>query len=86
MNAKAELMDTVNDAIEPAQQVARKAARTLSATKASLHDGTERVKTSVHHAADTTDRFVHSNPWSVIGAAVAAGAAIAMLVSTRRRR
>jgi ElaB/YqjD/DUF883 family membrane-anchored ribosome-binding protein len=86
MNAKAELMDTVNDAIEPAQRVARKAARALSATKASMHDGTERVKSSARHAADTTDRFVHSNPWSVIGAAVAAGAAIAMLLSTRRRR
>jgi ElaB/YqjD/DUF883 family membrane-anchored ribosome-binding protein len=86
MNANAELMDNVSDAIQPAQQVARKAARTLSAAKSSLHDGTDRVKTTARHAAERTDEFVHSNPWSVIGVAVAAGAAIAMLVGTRMRR
>ena len=71
MNAIAELMDNVSEAIQPAQQVARKAAR---------------VKTTARHAADRTDKFVHSNPWSVIGVAVAAAAAIAMLVGTRMRR
>ena len=86
MNANAELMDHVSDAIQPAQQAARKPARTLSAAKASLHDGTERVKTTARHAADSTDRFVHSNPWSVIGVAVAAGAAIAILMSARMHR
>jgi ElaB/YqjD/DUF883 family membrane-anchored ribosome-binding protein len=86
MNANAELMDHVSDAIQPARQAARKGARTLSAAKASLHDGTERVKTTARHAADSTDRFVHSNPWSVIGVAVAAGAAIAMLMSARMHR
>jgi len=86
MNANAELMDNVSDAIQPAQQVARKAARTLSAARASLHDGTDRIKTTARHAADSTDKFVHSNPWSVIGVAVAAGAAIAMLVGMRMRR
>jgi ElaB/YqjD/DUF883 family membrane-anchored ribosome-binding protein len=86
MNANPELMDDLTDAIQPAQPVARKAARTLSAAKASLHDGTERVKATTRHAADSTDRFVHSNPWSVIGVAVAAGAAIAMLMGTRMRR
>ena len=86
MNANAELMDNVSDAIQPAQQVARKAARTLSAARASLHGGTDRVKTTARHAADSTDKFVHSNPWSVIGVAVAAGAAIAMLVGMRMRR
>ena len=86
MNANAEMIESVSDAIRPAQQVARKAARTLSAAKSSLHDGTDRVKTTARHAAERTDEFVHSNPWSVIGVAVAAGAAIAMLVGTRMRR
>ena len=86
MNANAEMIESVSDAIRPAQQVARKAARTLSAARASLHDGTDRVKTTARHAADSTDKFVHSNPWSVIGVAVAAGAAIAMLVGMRMRR
>ena len=71
MNANAELMDKVSDAIQPARQVARKVAR---------------VKTTARHAADRTDKFVHSNPWSAMGVAVAAGAAIAMLLGMRMRR
>jgi ElaB/YqjD/DUF883 family membrane-anchored ribosome-binding protein len=71
MNASAELMDKVSSAIQPARQVARKVAR---------------VKTTARHAADRTDKFVHSNPWSVIGGAVAAAAAIAMLLRMRTRR
>ena len=71
MNANAELMDYVSDAIQPARRAARKAAR---------------VKTTARHAADRTDKFVHSNPWSVMGVAVAAGAAIAMLLGMRMRR
>ena len=86
MNANAEMIESVSDAIRPAQQVARKAARTLSAARASLHDGTDRVKTTARHAADSTGRFVRSNPWPVIGLAVAAGAAIAMLLGMRVRR
>jgi ElaB/YqjD/DUF883 family membrane-anchored ribosome-binding protein len=71
MNTSAELMDNLSDAIEPARQAVRKAAR---------------VKTTARHAADRTDKFVRSNPWSVIGVAVAAGAAIAMLLGMRKRR
>lgn len=71
MNASAELMDNVSDVIQPARQVARKVAR---------------VKTTARQAADRTDRFVHSNPWSVIGGAVAAAAAIAMRLGMRTRR
>ncbi|MDQ1341444.1 MAG: C-terminal glycine zipper region [Pseudomonadota bacterium] len=71
MNANTELMDKLSDAIQPAQQVARKATR---------------VKKTALDAADRTDKFVHSNPWSVIGGAVAAGAAIAMLLGMRKRR
>lgn len=59
---------------------------TLTAAKASLHNGKERVKTSARQAADTTDEYVHTNPWSAIGIAAAAGAAIAVLLSTRMHR
>jgi ElaB/YqjD/DUF883 family membrane-anchored ribosome-binding protein len=123
MNSNVNLMDTVDEAMQPAQERAREAARagtrevrnliadvedlikrvahvdgadlarareklerTLSATKASLHNGTERVRTSARQAADTTDQYVHSNPWSAIGIAAAAGAAIAVLLSTRIHR
>jgi len=71
------------------QDLARARARlehTLHAAKASLHDGKERVRTTARHAAETTDDYVHSNPWSAIGIAAAAGAAIAVLLSTRMQR
>jgi ElaB/YqjD/DUF883 family membrane-anchored ribosome-binding protein len=60
--------------------------RTLASTRASLHNGTERVRTSARQAATTTDTYVHDNPWSAIGIAAAAGAAIAVLLSTRFTR
>ena len=60
--------------------------KTLNAAKSALHDGTERVKTTARQAADTTDQYVHANPWSAVGIAAAAGAAIAVLLSTRIQR
>ena len=123
MNSNANLMDTVDNAMEPVRDSARTAARTgspefrnlvadveelikrvahvddadlarareklqntLSAAKTALHDGTERVKTTARQAADTTDQYVHTNPWSAIGIAAAAGAAIAVLLSSRMQR
>lgn len=123
MNTNANLMDTVDNAMEPVRDSARTAARTgshefrnlvadveelikrvahvddadlarareklqntLAAAKTALHDGTERVKTTARQAADTTDQYVHTNPWSAVGIAAAAGAAIAVLLSTRMQR
>jgi ElaB/YqjD/DUF883 family membrane-anchored ribosome-binding protein len=60
--------------------------RTLTVAKTAVHDGAERVKTTARHAADTTDQYVHTNPWSAVGIAAAAGAAIAVLLSTRMQR
>jgi ElaB/YqjD/DUF883 family membrane-anchored ribosome-binding protein len=71
------------------QDLARARAKlenTLEAARASLHNGKERVRTTARHAADSTDEYVHSNPWSAIGIAAAAGAAIAVLLSTRMHR
>lgn len=123
MNSNANVMDTVENAMEPVQESVRTAARTgsqefrnlvadveelikrvahvddadlararaklqktLAAAKSAVHDGTEIVKTSAKQAADTTDQYVHTNPWSAIGIAAAAGAAIGMLLGTRTHR
>lgn len=123
MNSNANVMETVEQATQPAEEAARTAVRagsrefrnlivdvedlikrvahvddqdlararaklenTLHAAKASLHNGKERVKTTARHAAENTDEYVHSNPWSAIGIAAAAGAAIAVLLSTRMQR
>ena len=123
MNSNANLMDTVDNAMEPVRDSARTAARAgsqefrnliadveelikrvahvndadlararvklenwLTAAKTALHNGTERVKTTARQAADRTDQYVHTNPWSAVGIAAAAGAAIAVLLSTRIHR
>lgn len=67
-------------------QARAKLERTLSAAKTSLHDGTKRIQATARHAAEGTDEFVQTNPWSAIGIAAAAGAAIAVLLSTRIQR
>ena len=56
------------------------------AAKASLHNGTDRVKKAARQAAGNTDQFVNTNPSSVVGIAAAAGAAIAVLLSSRMSR
>ena len=97
MNANANVIETAEQAIEPAEEAARAAARAgsraraklehaLGSAKASLHNGKERVRTTARHAAESTDGYVHSNPWSAIGIAAAAGATIAVLLSRRMRR
>ena len=60
--------------------------RTLAATRATLHNGSERVRTSARQAVTTTDSYVHENPWSAVGIAAALGAAFAVLLSTRINR
>lgn len=97
MYRNANVMETVDQAIQPAEEAARAVARAgsrvraslehgLHAASASLHDGKERVRTTARRAAENTDGYVHSNPWSAIGIAAAAGAAIAVLLGTRMRR
>jgi len=97
MNSNANVMETVEQVTQPAEAAVRTAARTgsrararlgrtLDAAKASLHDGKERVKATVRHAAENTDGYVHSNPWSAIGIAAVAGATIAVLLTRRMRR
>ncbi len=119
MNSNVNLRDSVDEAMQPAEEMARTAARagsrelrnlitdveelikgvahlddaklarareklehTLAATKASLHNGQERAR----ETARQTDHYVHENPWSAVGIAAAAGAAIAVLLSTRIQR
>jgi ElaB/YqjD/DUF883 family membrane-anchored ribosome-binding protein len=74
----------VNDA--DLARAREKLQRTLASTKASLQDGSQRVRTTAKQAATTTDHYVHENPWSAVGIAAAAGAAIAVLLSTRLPR
>jgi ElaB/YqjD/DUF883 family membrane-anchored ribosome-binding protein len=123
MNSNANVMDTVEQAIQPVEEAARTAARagsqelrnliadvedlikrvarvddedlalaraklerTLEAAKASMLSGTERARATARHAAENTDKYVHSNPWSAIGIAAAAGAAIAVLLNSQMHR
>lgn len=123
MNSNANVMDTVEQAIQPVEEAVRTAARagsreirdliadvedlikrvalvddedlalaraklerTLEAAKASMHSGKERARTTARHAVESTDNYVHANPWSAIGIAAAVGAAVAVLLSTQMHR
>ena len=123
MNGSAELMENVDETMQPLQASSHNAARTiarefrnliadvedltkrvahiddadlartraklettLKSAKAALHDGTGRAKAAARQAADTTDHYVHENPWSAVGIAAAAGAAIGVLLGARMHR
>jgi ElaB/YqjD/DUF883 family membrane-anchored ribosome-binding protein len=93
MNSNAKLMKTVAQIIRPAGKAGRTAARVgekvqpaLDAAMTSPHDGRERVRKTARHTAANADEYVHSNPWSAIGIAVATGAAIAAVLSARMHR
>lgn len=87
MKSKAKLMETVERTIQPAEEAARTRLRhTLDVARASLRNGKERVTTTARRAAESTDGYVHSNPWPAIGMAAAAGAAIGAVLSARMHR
>ncbi len=87
MKSNAIVKETLQRAIKPAKAAARtQLRRSLQVARSSLHNGKDHITTTARHAAGNTDGYVRSNPWSAIGIAAAAGAAIAVLLSTRMHR
>jgi ElaB/YqjD/DUF883 family membrane-anchored ribosome-binding protein len=97
MNTSTNVMETADHAMQSAQEAIHTAARdgsrvraklehSLDAARSSLRDGTKHIQATVRNTAEGADNFVHSSPWSAIGLAAAAGAAIGVLLGTRMRR
>ena len=58
--------------------------KTLASTKASLHNGTERVRTTAKQAVTTTDTYVHENPWTAIVVGAGVGLLLWLLIGRSR--
>ena len=87
MKSNSIVNEAMQKAIKPTKAAARKQLRrSLQVARSSLHNGKERVTTTTRHVVGNTDGYVHSSPWSAIGIAAAAGAAIAVFLSARLHR
>ena len=55
----------------------------LTSAKAALADASQPVFDTTRQAAAVADDYVHGNPWTAVGVAVAAGAVIGFLAAKR---
>ena len=77
MKSKANVMETVDQAIQPVQAAARTAAKAGSREFRNLIAGVEDLikrVTTARSTAENTDEYVRSKPWSAIG--IAAGSSL----------
>lgn len=68
------------------EAVRQRVLRTVSQAKGRLADAGTRVRGAANNAAQSTDVFVHNNPWKSIAYGAAAGAAIALIATALVRR
>jgi|SRR5688500_11168111 ElaB/YqjD/DUF883 family membrane-anchored ribosome-binding protein len=69
-----------------AEAVRQRVLRTVNQARVRLADASHRAKGAAIDAAQTTDRYVHDNPWKSIAYGAAAGAAITLIASLLLRR
>ena len=68
------------------EAVRQRVLRTVGQAKVRLTDAGARVRGTANEAAQVTDRYVHDNPWKAIAYGAAAGAAVAIIVTSLLRR
>ena len=68
------------------EAVRQRVLRTVGQAKVKLADAGTRVRGAASDAAQTTDVYVHNNPWKSIAYGAAAGAAIALIATALVRR
>jgi ElaB/YqjD/DUF883 family membrane-anchored ribosome-binding protein len=77
-----EAKDALQDAKEQGTTVVRKTIRQqLTAARGAIAEAQGAAKLKYRAAADTTDDFVHDNPWHAIGMALGAGIVVGMLIA-----
>jgi ElaB/YqjD/DUF883 family membrane-anchored ribosome-binding protein len=64
-----------------AEAVRQRVLRTVGQAKVKLADASTRVRVAANDAAQSTDRYVHNNPWKSIAYGAAAGAAVAIITT-----
>ena len=68
---------------EKAAELREKAVEQLRSLREKLHDAQDAVVEKSKAAARATDDYVHDHPWRSIGAALAAGVVIGLLLNRR---
>ena len=69
-----------------AEAVRQRVVRTVNQAKVRLGEASERVRGAATEAAQSTDRYVHDNPWKAIAYGAAIGAAFALIATALSRR
>jgi len=84
VNEAQELLKTVHDeGASKLNEVKTKVHAQYDVARAKLGDLQSTVADGAKAAADTTDEYVRTNPWTAVGIAAAAGAVIGFLASRR---
>ena len=68
---------------DKAAELRERAMEQLKAVREKMHDAQQAVIEKGRAAARVTDDFVHENPWKAIGAGMAAGVLIGLLLNRR---
>jgi len=82
-----ELLKTLGEEGGAAVEAVRhRVLRTVSQAKGRLAEASTRVRGAANDAAQSTDVYVHNNPWKSVAYGAAAGAAIALIATALVRR
>lgn len=65
-------------------RVKAKVRMAATAARSALADGAAQVRTRARQVTETTDTFVHENPWRVVGIAALIGLAVGIFAGRRR--
>jgi ElaB/YqjD/DUF883 family membrane-anchored ribosome-binding protein len=82
-DAEALLAATAGDASEKVRDARARAGEALKRARSRLGDAEDELKARATEAASKADRYVHENPWPVIGAAAGIGVLIGILLARR---
>lgn len=79
-----DLLTTVsNEGGAASREVKERAARAISAAKASLASIDGHVRTTARHAAEATDDYVHDRPWNAVAVGALIGLLAGLLIARR---
>ncbi|NDU85672.1 MAG: DUF883 domain-containing protein [Ferrovum sp.] len=82
-DAEALLMASANQGGEKLAEVRARAGESLNAVKAKIAATQTQIVAKTKTVSDMTDAYVHSNPWSAIGASAGIGLIIGLLIGRR---
>ena len=68
---------------EKLDEIRAKTRESLRVAKQKLEDGQQQLLSKTREAATATDTYVHSHPWTAIGAAAGAGLLLGLLLRHR---